>query len=416
MNFRVLLTTSCIQQDPKFLMKLDDELLDESERVAKKMCLKYHAKHGKLPTVNMLRAKDETVLFVDETYYNETISALFDEARNYLVARYLARSTAEMREEYDTTGKYPIDRLMEVSKFVSKSYAVDFDDLDDIDCDKMYSDQNLAGGVEFGFSTIDVQSGGLLPGELGLLAARMGVGKSLIACRQAVRWARSGKKVLLISSEMSNFDLTGRIHAMLAGFNPRIFRERGMEAVRRSYLPVVQSELKIIQDAGGKIMFPRERVITIGSLISSVMERQPDVVIVDGIYLIRSSNNKTSAGWEKLKEISNELKQLALGEEIPIFATTQLKRTGKDEDYTLEDIAYSDALAQDSDLVMLATKKNGLAYHRISVDIAKNRHGESFGGIEIEIDWSISRIEEVPSTITSISLGGGHSHATIATI
>ena len=70
-----------------------------------------------------------------------------------------------------------------------------------------------------------VLTGGLVPGELAVLAARPGLGKPALAGCMAVETARAGVPVLFISREVKEYTLLSRILAREARVDSRIFRQ-----------------------------------------------------------------------------------------------------------------------------------------------------------------------------------------------
>ena len=58
-----------------------------------------------------------------------------------------------------------------------------------------------------------------------------------------------------------------------------------------------------------------------------ITQESPDVVIVDGIYLLRS-DEKLTAAWEQIRSISISLKSLAVKHNVLLYATNQINRHG----------------------------------------------------------------------------------------
>ena len=99
----------------------------------------------------------------------------------------------------------------------------------------------------------------------------------------------------------------------------------------------------------------------ITSLRAKIREFEPDLVIVDGQYLMRDDRGGArSVDWKSQYNVSHDIKSLALEEDIPIIGITQAKRnTGKDtaKEVDLDDIGYAQAVGQDADNIMYVKRR-----------------------------------------------------------
>ncbi len=275
------------------------------------------------------------------------------------------------------------------------------------DLDAMFDTSGLVNGLTFGLQGIDDAVSFLLPGEVMVWAARLGTGKSVVVCYEAVRWADLGKKVLVVSCEMTPDQLLHRVYAMLGGFNPKLFRQPHLVNVLRSHMQTVKDRLADIRAEGGDIVFPRDRRLTLEALETAIVEEQPDVVMVDGVYLLKASEaNRDAASWERTMLASNGTKQLALEYNIPFMNTSQFKRGDKTAGFDPQDLAYSDAIGQDADMVVaLSRDDEQVTCHRLVAEVIKNRSGAQFGRSQFDVDWEAMTVTDVPWTRTTLKLG-----------
>lgn len=404
-NFYDLFTASIVQRDLTYILKMPQILLDGFEIEAKESVEKFYSNYGKSPSPKYA-SMDESMkpcMVKSSPYINEPLEFVYDLVLEKLKGKRLEQYFAEAIEEYRDTGVFPFanhqkqaNNLMSMKSKSSVTYL-------DMDREGMYSLEDLKDRIDLGFENIDEALGGLLPGEVCLLAARTGVGKSVISCYTAIRWAKQGKKVFIVSLEMKPKQLTHRMDAMLGGFNPRVFRNPlTSKSTMSKHLASVNSEMELIKYAGGEIIFPGDKVMTPGELRASAEQICPDVIIVDGVYLL-TSDGKYAQSWEATKSASNSIKQTSMELSVPVFATSQFKRTGRDDNqYSLEDLAYSDALGQDADAVLSMTREDDGS---LLIQIVKNRNGESFGGSNLSLDWSTMTLKEIPFTRTVVKLG-----------
>ena len=120
------------------------------------------------------------------------------------------------------------------------------------------------------------------------------------------------------------------------------------------------------------------------------MQLAVDIIIIDGVHLMRPER-KFMARWERVAEVSNTLKQGALELGIPILGVSQVKRIGGKTRLDVEDIAYSDALGQDADVVLGIMQEE--EKDRITLELIKNRFGTALLGVSIRIDWKTMTLE-----------------------
>lgn len=164
------------------------------------------------------------------------------------------------------------------------------------------------------------------------------------------------KRLVIYTKEMTADNIFQRMGCCLAGIDYDRFRHGDLTAQEWC---IVQGTQKLLhqrsleqtivclnaQDApkGGD---------TVEWLDSKVEKYQPDLVLIDGMYLMSDSKGAKKKN-EKVANISNELRQLNLSRKKPIIATLQANRdAAKNTDANLDEIAFSDAIGQDATLLM----------------------------------------------------------------
>lgn len=253
-----------------------------------------------------------------------------------------------------------------------------------------------------GLFDLDRLTGGLGRGELILLAARPGVGKTAMALSIA-RHAATASPVLVVSCEMSSKSLALRLisaeaevdsHMLKAGVIPEVALQRVEKACERlSKLPIW------IDDTSSLTV---EQIATIARRM--VQTNGIGLIIVDYIQLLGGKGRDELA---IVTEISKGLKRLARELDIPILALSQLSR--KPEERTggrpiLSDLRSSGSLEQDADVVMLLYRE---ALQNPECDnptvaelmVAKNRNGPT-GKIELVYLASWTRFESLSKEVT----------------
>lgn len=246
-------------------------------------------------------------------------------------------------------------------------------------------------GVSTGFRSLDSKLLGLQPGQLVIIAARPGMGKTALALNWAVAAAKQTQlPVAVFSYEMMYAELSMRLLASEACIDARKlktkdFNEMDLRAIsgaiqKLSNLPV------FINDTGST------NLIDIRSYCRKIKaERGLAMVVIDYLQLMPPHVQKQSREQE-IAEISRGIKMLANELEVPIVALSQLNRAAAartDRRPQLQDLRESGSLEQDANIVCLIhredyydanTQKKGVA----EVIIAKNRNGEPG---TVELSW-----------------------------
>lgn len=243
-------------------------------------------------------------------------------------------------------------------KRVSSSFAsIDnllFDAFDEIS--KLAQQQTHMAGVPTGFVDVDNLFHGLRGGDLIILAARPGVGKTSFALNLAVNAAKSGCPTTFFSLEMSASQLVQRILCSEA----RI----GLEKVRGGFLG--ESDWQSLADAMSRLSNVELYIDDTPSL--SILEarakarrelhgKENGLIIVDYLQLMQPPQTRRDGNRAvEVGEISRGLKVLAKEMNMPVIALSQLSRAiemrGHKKRPMLSDLRESGSIEQDADIVM----------------------------------------------------------------
>lgn len=195
--------------------------------------------------------------------------------------------------------------------------------------------------------------GGFMAGELVVLAARPGLGKTALAGCVAVEAARNGNPVLFVSCEMSDESLGSRLIAREGRVDNRFFREGAgqSDVARPTILRAAESlsELPLsIVEKSTVPLCPRE-IRRIARRIENI-----GLVVVDYLQLLHP-DEKSNSREREIAEMSRSFKQLALDLGIPVLLLSQLNRQTEqaDREPKVSDLRESGAIEQDADIVLL---------------------------------------------------------------
>jgi replicative DNA helicase len=269
---------------------------------------------------------------------------------------------SSLQDDGDDPKQNIIDINNALNKLLETNYSKDWYDMSELILElyKHQDDMKLSGGIGTlsGFSKIDNDNGGFFGGQMIFIGARPSVGKSALANTIAINIANIGKKVGILSLEMSNVEIAARLAAIDTDTDYSIIYRGLMQdeyEVKRMYE-------KITNKTVGLPIFVSDKtdvnVFDIRAKAERLMQKEGlDILIIDYLQLIGTSDSKNSNRENEVAKISRAIKILAKDLKIPVIVLGQLnrevtKRKGAERYPILGDIRESGAIEQDSDIVM----------------------------------------------------------------
>ena len=234
---------------------------------------------------------------------------------------------------------------------------------------------------------------GITPGQFGVLLAYPAIGKSWMALYLAVQAWKNGKSPLIVSLEMTETEVRNRVFTIIG---------QGMWSHRKLSRGDVELDMMkkwMEKTFEGK---PSIHIISnegIGEVSPSVLrgkidQYNPSIVFVDYLNLM-SANQRTDNEVVKMKNLSRELKLLAISEEIPIVAISSATPddvTDMNSVPTLGQTSWSRQIAYDADwLLSLGRAANSDVIQAV---FRKNRNG-FLGEFMVQVDFDSGRFKYV---------------------
>lgn len=279
----------------------------------------------------------------------------------------------------------------------------------------LYRARGGISGLETGYNEFDSITSGLKGGELIVLAARPGMGKTTFAMNVAANVAvRSSKRALVYSLEMSRLELITRMLCAESRF-PMMDLKRGQvprdrrESLLTHMDRIFQAPL-YIEDSGTVDIWD---ITTLTRKVAIDLEQKNeklDLVIVDYLQLVGDPEARKNGRQNEVASVSRALKQLAKIVDVPVIAVSQMNRSveqrkGDMARPQLSDLRESGAIEQDADMVLFIHRemnldpennpedleKRGLA----EIIIAKHRNGPT-GNFPIAYTPEINRFDNKP--------------------
>lgn len=205
-------------------------------------------------------------------------------------------------------------------------------------------------GVPTGFAKIDEATAGLQGGQLITIIAPPKTGKSQIALQVAINTNEQGHIPMFQSFEMNNHEQQQRYDSMRAHLsNARLRRGKLTENEETRYRKMLDEQpertpFHLVDAVNG---------LTVSALMAATERVKPEIVFVDGVYLMLDEVSGESNTPQALTNITRSLKRMAQRLNIPIVITTQtLLWKMKKNKVSADSIGYSSSFFQDSDVIL----------------------------------------------------------------
>ena len=246
---------------------------------------------------------------------------------------------------------------------------------------------------------------GFWPEDFVLYVARLGVGKTwaLIIIADHV-WTVQKRRVLFVTTEMGREKIFQRWIAVHKKYPYNDLRRAQMSAFAEQKM---EDWIDEVQNEGGLYVIGGDFDFRVESLEGAIEECEPDVVFVDGAYLLKV---KGEGRVERAANSYDELKRTAKRNRIPLVASTQFNREVKGNKLTSfgpEKIALSDAAGWNADLIYGLVRTEDMKKDKRMIQLQlKFREGE---GEEVETHWDFDTMnfDELPKGAAAAVVGPG---------
>ncbi|MEU3564582.1 replicative DNA helicase [Kitasatospora sp. NPDC006786] len=272
------------------------------------------------------------------------------------------------------------------ARTVSTPYAPVRDDVEQFfdDLDAAKTRKELA-GLSTGFADLDRLTSGLLPGQLIVIGARPGVGKSTLALDFARACAvHQLRTCVFFSLEMGRKEIVQRLfsaeakvalHHIKAG----TFVDDDVQRMARRTQAIMDAPLVIDDSQDLTLMEIRSRARRIAQQHGGL-----DLVVVDYLQLMQSGGSRRFENrQQEISDISRSLKLMAKELGCPVVALSQLNRgpeQRQDKRPMVSDLRESGSIEQDADIVILLHRedlheKDSPRAGEVELNVAKHRGG-----------------------------------------
>jgi replicative DNA helicase len=383
------------------------EFLFGHGRDAMEYVISHLTDYGQLPTADIIAGKTGIELpppegsadfFIDEilnirlhdrlTAFGTNFTSLLNERKPQEAFQVMQKVLLDLRLE--KLGSAPASSLLQLGQAVIERY-------DDMKAGKR--------GIPFPWPSVTESTLGMWPGDLILIAARLGIGKTWSLLQIARSAWDAGARVLLATTEMTQERMADRFFALHLTLPYSQFRRGQLlplveKKMRDSIYEMMAKDDNRIHIIGGDFDF---RIENLAATIDEVM---PEIVVLDGAYLIQSEGANRN---EQAANAFNNLKRLANKTKIPFCVSSQFNREVKKNSpnsVQAESIGLTDVAGWNADAAFGLYQTEDMGRDkRMGMKPLKIREGK---GEDIELIWDIENMvfKELPRSDQSNGGGG----------
>lgn len=227
------------------------------------------------------------------------------------------------------------------------------------------------GGVQTELLDLDDKLLGMRPGEMYVIGARPGCGKTTLALQIALNAANAGVRTVFFSLEVQTSELSERLISNISGIESQDIRRRSLSREQkikaRNALDQIPKSLQLMTDAGTSTHKLR------GILRRWKRKHGLGLAVIDYLGLLSAPGAENRV--REVSVISSSLKELSKELACPFLVCCQLNRTADGDAPRLSHLRESGSIEQDSDVVLLLSADPQGSV--LDCNIAKNRHGQT---------------------------------------
>ncbi len=388
-------------------------LFKANETTAYEFILAFMKEYGALPAPETIEAHtDEKLVKHKEVskYYLDLM-----EARHIEIE--LKKGMQKASDFLSVENKDPEEALRQITDLAMKLMAtrharqiVDFREAYELIIAD-YAAKWVAGdsyGLQFGWPTLDRMTGGLVKGDVISFVGRPAAGKTWMMLKAAFHgWRKAAlandpthsQSRLFVSMEMSVLAIQQRLAAMQAQIPMSHLDHALLGTVSMKKL---KKGLMEVKGYGAPFyVVDGNLTSTVDDVYMMALQLKPAAVFIDGAYLLQNANERDI--YKRVATNCNAIKS-TIAKMVPTVASWQFaktaakknKKTG--EEVTMEDIAYSDGIAQNSSLVLGLFEEDSVeTLKQRRVKVLKGRKGET-GDFATSWDFNTMNFSELVPT------------------
>lgn len=250
-------------------------------------------------------------------------------------------------------------------------------------------------GVALPWESVTNLTMGLWPQTATYIVARPGVGKTQVAVLTAHKAIKEGRKVLFISPEMSKAELAERFFVLESQVSATNMMTGCLTSFEEVKLKAAMDDPNSLE---GIYMIDNEDDLSAGGMEAAIRQIEPDLVIVDSIYMLHFKGVKS----ERTEKAVDWIRQSSKVYNVPFLGIHQMNRMATKDakhggGFDTSSIALSDQLLWDAHAVFLLEQDADMkADRRLRIHVGKLRRGAHPGKpFDVKFDLEAMDFSEI---------------------
>lgn len=228
--------------------------------------------------------------------------------------------------------------------------------------EKLSQNKSDLTGLPTGFYDLDKATAGLHAGEMIIIAARPGMGKTAFALNIATNAAQNTKKaVAIFNLEMPAEQLVNRMRSAVGQIDSYKIQTGQMnhedwKRINEANSQLAETNIQIVDDAGITAAEIKAKCRNLAN-----KEEGLGLVIIDYLQLVTSGGKRPESRQQEVSDISRSLKTMAMELKVPVIALAQLSRSAEKRENNqpmLADLRESGSIEQDADMVLFINRND----------------------------------------------------------
>lgn len=232
-----------------------------------------------------------------------------------------------------------------------------------------------------------------------LFMAQPGLGKSMFMANIAANWIMLGKKVLIISLEMSEHMYSMRMDSLFASININKLKDASESLLKRIKslklgIPTAQLQIKEFPTGTCSAMMIKQYL----KKLKEVRGFEPDLIVIDYLNIMKPNSGGSSMNmYEKGKSVAEELRAISGEFHIPALTAIQANRNGySSQEIDMDNASESGGIPATADCMFGVFQLEGeREANKINLKVIKNRYGGFIGEtIPLEVDYNTLQLKD----------------------
>jgi replicative DNA helicase len=368
----------------------ETELQEEDKKIALEVFESIKLNFHTLKTMDYNYLVDKIDLFVKKSLIKSTLLRSHDD--------YMAGEYDTIIKNFSTINQHIIDNDMGSSYFDPEFFI------------SKYSKEKSGLPIRSGSNQFDSTFGGLHRKALSIIAGPSNSGKTMFLTNLTalmLSMVDEVKNILYITLEINEEEIAKRIDASLLGEPIKSLGKKLNHKIDGE--PLLQKFATILE-GGNRLYIKSMRSGSSASDIASLIRNlslvpikgtdrvfKPDVVIVDYLGLLKPDNpTKNMNSYEKGRDISEELRQIAQDFNLAMVVAAQTNRNSFANEVTQDSISDSIAIVQTSDLMLTINRNEELdAASQVMIYLAKSRFSRTGNKFLFTADYDCMRLNDI---------------------